>query len=76
MNKKSEKSKNHATAEGVSSSKLLGCRNILDKLWLKVKNMRGYDLEWEWMSETKDGKYLKREQLLNLINKIKKEKAG
>jgi len=43
----------------------------LDKLWFKIKNMHGYELEWEWMTGAKNGEYLMREEVLSLIDALK-----
>ena len=45
---------------------------ILDRLWYLIKNMGGHDLCCEWIEEVKDGTYLDREEVLELIENEKK----
>ncbi len=46
---------------------------ILDELWLAIKNMTGLEQEWDDLIECKDGAYLDREDVLDVIDKVKKE---
>ncbi len=44
------------------------------RLWYEIKNMPRYDIEWEWISEQKNGQYLYRKDVLNLVEKFLNEK--
>ena len=49
-------------------------KKVIDRAWFLVKNMRGYDQEWEWMSEPKaEGQYLLRDEVLSVLDGIQKE---
>jgi hypothetical protein len=37
------------------------------RIWYELNNMKRYDIHWEWIEEIPDGEYLKREDVLKLV---------
>ena len=41
---------------------------IIERIWYEVKNMDGFDLEWDWMTEGgSESEYLSRDDVLKLV---------
>ncbi|MFH2076145.1 MAG: hypothetical protein ABIJ57_12500 [Pseudomonadota bacterium] len=51
-------------------------QKTVNRLWFEVKNMDGYDLEYEWMEKGgRDTKYLERADVLKLIDSLLSKEA-
>ncbi len=37
------------------------------RIWFEVANLDRWDLEWEWMSQQANGRFLRREDVLAII---------
>ena len=50
------------------------CKRTLHYLFSKVRKMKRWDLQWEWMSEFKDGNYVNYYEVIDLIiEELKKD---
>jgi len=45
---------------------------VVARIWYEVAHLERYDLEWEWISEQRDGNYLHRDDVLALIARFLK----
>ena len=47
-------------------------KEVLDRLWFKIKNMQKWGLQYEWLEERENGEYVKCEDVLKIIDGIQK----